>query len=87
VKGDKTQLVQVHVEKSIFNNLNENTKYSQCEVTQSWRVENGVIRPIISGRNRPNELGIKHKFGKRKGQLKKNKLVTKNDLEAALAEA
>ena len=59
----------------------------QCQETVSWRVENGIIRPIISGRNRPNEFGIKHRFGKRKGQLKKNKLVTKNDLEAALAEA
>lgn len=59
----------------------------QCQETISWRVENGVIRPIISGRNRPNEFGIKHRFGKRKGQLKKNKLITTKELEAALAEA
>lgn len=46
----------------------------------------GVIRPIVSERNRPNQLGIKHRFGKRKGQLKKNKLITMKEWEAALAE-
>lgn len=61
-------------------------EYLQCEVTQSWRVENGVIRPIVSDRNRPNQFGIKHRFGKRKGQLKKNKLITTQELEKLLAE-
>ena len=58
----------------------------QCQETVSWRVENGVIRPIVSDRNRPNQFGIKHRFGKRKGQLKKNKLITTQELEKLLAE-
>lgn len=59
----------------------------QCEQTLSWRTKDGVICPIISYRNRPNELGIKHRFGKKKGQLKKNKLITQIELEKAIAEA
>ena len=53
----------------------------QCNETQSWRTENGVIRPIVSIRNRPNQFGIRHRFGKKKGQLKKNKFITTKDLE------
>lgn len=58
----------------------------QCQETMSWQVLNGVIRPIISDRNRPNQFGIKHRFGKRKGQLKKNKLITTKELETLLAQ-
>lgn len=57
----------------------------QCEVTQSWRHINGKICSIISERNRPNEYGIKHMFGKKKGQLKKNKLLTLQEVEESIA--
>lgn len=57
----------------------------QCEVTQSWRHVNGKICSIISDRNRPNEYGIKYMFGKKKGQLKKNKVITPKELENAIA--
>lgn len=59
----------------------------QCEVTQSWRHVNGKICPIISNRNRPNEYNIRYMFGKKKGQLKKNKVITSKELEQAIAEA
>lgn len=55
----------------------------QCQETQNWRTVNGKICPIMSERNRPNSYGIKHRFGKKAGQLKKNKLLTIKDLEQA----
>ena len=61
-------------------------KNLQCESTQGWRIVRGVIQTIVSDRNRPNPFGIKHRFGKRKGQLKKNKLVTIKEMEQAIAE-
>ena len=64
-----------------------NEKDTRCNTTQSWRSVDGKICPIMSERNRPNSFGIKHKFGKLNGQLKKNKLLTKEELEAAIASA
>ena len=60
-------------------------KDTRCETTQSWRSVNGKICQIISNRNRPNEYGIKHMFGKKKGQLKKNKLLTLQEVEESIA--
>lgn len=57
----------------------------QCETTQSWRVVKGKICTIVSDRNRPNEYGIYHMFGKKKGQLKKNKLLTTQEVEESIA--
>lgn len=48
----------------------------QCEQTRFGRTnKNGAISTIYSLRNRPNNKGIVHKYGKKAGQLKKNKLV------------
>lgn len=59
----------------------------QCDESVSWPTVKGIIQPIISNRNRLNQIGIKYRFGKKKGQLKKNKLLTIEEMEQALAEA
>lgn len=57
----------------------------QCPLTSSWRTnKNGSIATIISDRNRPNQFGIKYEYGKRKGQLKKNKNLTQKDIDKLL---
>lgn len=48
----------------------------QCDQTKFGRInKNGAISTIYSLRNRPNTKGIVHKYGKKAGQLKKNKLI------------
>lgn len=48
----------------------------RCEHTKFARLNrNGVISPIYSFRNRPNEKGICYLHGKKAGQLKKNKAI------------
>ena len=57
----------------------------QCNLTKSWITVKGKISTIVSERNRPNELGIKYQFGKKAGQLKKNKVLTEKEIEDALS--
>lgn len=56
---------------------------NQCEATKAWYTKGGVIAPIISMRNQPNPFGITHKYGKKAGQLKKNKLITEQEFQNA----
>ena len=51
----------------------------QCYLTKMWPTTNGVINSLSSDKNELNIFGIKHKYGKRKGQLKKNKTLTEAD--------
>jgi len=65
----------------------EEDKYPyQCYLTRSWIKSKGVIRTIRSDANRPNNLGIKHEFGKLKGKLKKNKLITEKEIKDAISQ-
>ncbi len=58
----------------------------QCEVTQSWPIVKGVIAPLMCAGNRLNDYGIKHKYGKKAGQLKKYKLLTQEEIDNAEAQ-
>jgi hypothetical protein len=42
----------------------------RCPYTKSAKLLNGLVAPILSMRNRPNQKDIKFKYGKRAGQLK-----------------
>lgn len=43
---------------------------TQCFETRISRIKDGVVQPIQSLRNRPNNLGILFNFGKRAGKPK-----------------
>lgn len=58
----------------------------QCEITKIWPINKGAIAPLMCSANRPNDYGIKHKYGKKAGQLKKFKLLTQEEIENAEAQ-
>lgn len=58
---------------------------SQCPTTKVWPTRNGVIRPIVSERNKPNPFGVVYKFGKKKNKLRKVKCISEKDMEMYIA--
>lgn len=64
-------------------------KNIQCPLTQSWPTRKkmidgkvvDIIEPLFSLNNKPNNLGITYKFGKKTGKLRKTKVVKPKHLK------
>lgn len=62
--------------------MKKTTKDDRCDQTRFGRAtDKGVIAPIYSVNNKPNEKGICYMYGKKAGKIKKNKVLKEKEEE------